>query len=197
MARALERAYKQGFADAQGDPAARAPEASDKGPLDWALIPPRPRNAFWSCCLFTFGRRGDQYRSGHLEHEITERGTVGWRLVTAGFDPDKLIGASCLRSRDLGALPRTRRAVSRRPHQLLIDHTFPFCPLSVVFCPFYVVTPSRRTDCRRHVKALSSPGAGCGRRVKKPGRWPLSNVGSARRRRPARTRRRKDPLPES
>jgi putative DNA-invertase from lambdoid prophage Rac len=60
IARALERAYKQGFADARGDPAARPPEASDKGPLDWALIPPRPRNAFWSCCLFTFGRRGDQ-----------------------------------------------------------------------------------------------------------------------------------------
>src|SRR5208337_4132815 len=36
-----------------------------------------------------------------------------------------------------------RRQVSRRPHHFLINAaSFSFCPLSVVFCPFYVVTPS-------------------------------------------------------
>ena len=83
IARALERAYKQGFADARDDQVRPTPEVSDEGPLEWLLIPPRPRNAFWSCCLFTFGRSGDQYRNGHLEPEVTERGTIGWRLVGA------------------------------------------------------------------------------------------------------------------
>lgn len=92
IARALERAYKQGFADAQGDPApAPAPIPAD-GPLEWALIPPRPRNAFWSCCLFMFGREGDRYRPGYLEPGVTERGTMGWRLVVEGFKPEKVIG---------------------------------------------------------------------------------------------------------
>ena len=44
----------------------------------------------------------------------------------------------------MGALPRQRRQVSRGPHQFLINAaSFSFCPLSVVFCPFYVVTPYR------------------------------------------------------
>jgi hypothetical protein len=42
------------------------PEVPDGGPLEWVLIPPRPRNAFWSCCLFMFGRHGDQPRGGYL-----------------------------------------------------------------------------------------------------------------------------------
>ncbi len=96
IARALERAYKQGFADAQGDHVRPTPELSDGGPLEWVLIPPRPRNAFWSCCLFMFGRHGDQPRGGYLEPDITERGTIGWRLVVAGIEPDKAIGASSI-----------------------------------------------------------------------------------------------------
>jgi hypothetical protein len=36
-----------------------------------------------------FGRHGDQTRGGHLEPDITERGTIGWRLVVAGIAPDK------------------------------------------------------------------------------------------------------------
>ena len=96
IARALERAYKQGFADAQDNHVRPTPKLSDGGPLDWVLIPPRPRNAFWSCCLFIFGRRGDQLRGGHLERDITERGTIGWRLVVAGFAPDKAMGASSI-----------------------------------------------------------------------------------------------------
>ena len=51
IARALERAYRQGFAEAQ-DSATPKPsvQVPADGPLDWVLIPPRPRNAFWSCC---------------------------------------------------------------------------------------------------------------------------------------------------
>jgi len=50
IAQALERAYRDGVRD---DPAAavQAPEQDDAGPLEWALIPPRPRDAFWSICL--------------------------------------------------------------------------------------------------------------------------------------------------
>lgn len=118
IARALERAYKEGFADAQGDPMQRAPEVSDEGPLEWALIPPRPRNAFWSCCLFVFGRHGDQHREGHLEPDITERGTIGWRLVVAGFAPDKVIGASSIKPLiRLGLL----EADAAEPHRLTVS----------------------------------------------------------------------------
>ena len=96
IARALERAYKQGFGDAQDDHVRPTREVSDGGPLEWGLIPPRPRNAFWSCCLFMFGRHGDQPRGGYLEPDITERGTNCWRLVVAGIAPDKAIGASSI-----------------------------------------------------------------------------------------------------
>ncbi len=54
IARALERAYTQGFADAQAPPAqSSTPQAKDdaNGPVEWVLIPPRPRNAFWTICL--------------------------------------------------------------------------------------------------------------------------------------------------
>jgi hypothetical protein len=43
-----------------------------------------------------FGRHGDQPRGGYLEPDITERGTIGWRLVVAGIAPDKAIGASSI-----------------------------------------------------------------------------------------------------
>lgn len=96
IARALERAYKQGFADAQDRHATAPPATPADGPLEWGLIPPRPRAAFWSCCLFIFGRRGDQPRRGCLEREITERGTAGWRLAVAGFGRDKVMGAKTI-----------------------------------------------------------------------------------------------------
>ncbi|SKA39267.1 hypothetical protein [Consotaella salsifontis] len=61
--------------------ASPAPEAIPAdGPLDWALIPPRPRNAFWFW----------------LEPAPIERGTIGWRRVIDGFDPDKVIGNSSI-----------------------------------------------------------------------------------------------------
>ena len=43
IARALERAYRQGFADAQDDPVPKTSvQPRPDGPLNWALIPPRP-----------------------------------------------------------------------------------------------------------------------------------------------------------
>lgn len=100
IARGLERAYKQGFADAQDPRGSAAPVIEPAvGPLEWGFIPPRPRNAFWSCCLFIFGRRGDRHRPGHLEPTLTERGTQGWRLVVEGYERElkDVIGASSIR----------------------------------------------------------------------------------------------------
>ena len=100
IARALERAYKQGFADAQ-DPHRSASPVTEPtaGPLEWGFIPPRPRNAFWSCCLFIIGRQGNRLRLGHLEPALTERGTQGWRLVVEGYEPElkDVISASSIR----------------------------------------------------------------------------------------------------
>lgn len=67
IARALEKAYLQGFVDAQLPVPEAAPvgAASDPtGPLDWVMIPPRPRSAFWTICLFTLGKGGQQERGG-------------------------------------------------------------------------------------------------------------------------------------
>ena len=96
IARALERAYREGFAAADGPAPKASVQLQPDGPLDWALIPPRPRSAFWSCCLFTFGRRGDKLRVGHLEPAVTERGTRGWRLVLDNLDLRQVIGAKSI-----------------------------------------------------------------------------------------------------
>jgi hypothetical protein len=84
VARAMERAYRQGFADAQGEPA--MPAVSDVQPdeaIDWALIPPRPRTAFWTICLFILGKGERTDGAGHLVPATTERGTAGWRLIVS------------------------------------------------------------------------------------------------------------------
>lgn len=100
IAQALERAYRDGARD---DPAAilPAPESGDTGPVEWALIPPRPRDAFWSICLYTLGREADQPRDGHLAPAVTERGTPGWILVATGYSPDRVIS-----DRSIGPLVR-------------------------------------------------------------------------------------------
>ena len=47
VARAMERAYRRGFEDAQSErPAAISQMGGGEGALDWVTIPPRPRNAF-------------------------------------------------------------------------------------------------------------------------------------------------------
>lgn len=82
VARAMERAYREGFADAQGEP--HMPLAGDVqtvGTLDWALIPPRPRTAFWTICRFILGKGERTGGDGHLVPASTERGTAGWRLI--------------------------------------------------------------------------------------------------------------------
>ncbi len=96
IARALECAYREGFAAADG-PAPKAPvQPRPDGPLDWALIPPRPRSALWSCCLFTFGRRRNKLRAAHLEPAVTERGTRGLHLVVDNLDLRQVVGAESI-----------------------------------------------------------------------------------------------------
>lgn len=90
IARAMEHAYREGFADAQGEP--RMPSASEVGTaelIDWALIPPRPRIAFWSICLFILGRGERTDGDGHLVPAITERGTAGWQLIKGRSNYEK------------------------------------------------------------------------------------------------------------
>ena len=81
IARALERAYRQGFTDAQSEPAtSEEPLDQSDGAIEWALIPPRPRNAFWSICLFICGRSDLPGSGGYLIASMTDRGTPGWIL---------------------------------------------------------------------------------------------------------------------
>jgi hypothetical protein len=93
IARALERAYRQGFETAQSErpvPSRKPTDAEDA--LDWVLIPPRPRSAFWTVCRFVLGRDGEQERDGHLVPMITERGTPKWQLVMSDGGFEKAIG---------------------------------------------------------------------------------------------------------
>ena len=105
IARALERAYVQGFADAQA-PASPTPAAlkvadgddGATGPVDWVLIPPRPRDAFWTICLFTLGRdpAATPDGAGHLYPTITPSGRPGWQLATRTGREDKPFGQATL-----------------------------------------------------------------------------------------------------
>lgn len=88
IARALERAFREGFIVAhEADRTAMLPPSSKEtheDSLDWMLIPPRPRNAFWTCCLFILGENGQGEYGGCLQPITTVRGTPGWRLIVAG-----------------------------------------------------------------------------------------------------------------
>jgi hypothetical protein len=82
IARALERAYRQGFAAAQAEATAPPKAVADAAEsLEWALIPPRPRTAFWSLCLSALGRGDGPEGAAHLVPATTARGTPGWQLV--------------------------------------------------------------------------------------------------------------------
>lgn len=83
IATALERAYREGLRDGQEGPPAVA-ENPDSGPVEWVLIPPRPRNAFWSICLFSLGRGDRPTLKGRLIPAVAERGTPGWKLLVPG-----------------------------------------------------------------------------------------------------------------
>jgi hypothetical protein len=83
IASAMERAYRQGFADAQSE-APSSPQTvfeTTGGAIEWALIPPRPRTAFWSICLFALGREGRPENGAQLLPAMTKRDTRAWRLV--------------------------------------------------------------------------------------------------------------------
>jgi hypothetical protein len=95
IARALERAYRQGYVDAQAEPAPSPPAAPDAG-VDWTLIPPRPRSAFWSCCLSMVGWQGKAGRGAELVACETERGTPGWILMTPGISDEKAFGGKTI-----------------------------------------------------------------------------------------------------
>ena len=93
VARAMERAYRQGFADAQDEPP--MPVVGDVQPgeaINWALIPPRPRSAFWTICLFVLGKGERTQGAGHLVPATTGRGSAGWRLIlpSGNFEKDPL-----------------------------------------------------------------------------------------------------------
>ena len=93
IARALEKAYAQGFVDGQQPSPAttgrmaeadRNSSTASPAPIDWILIPPRTRGAFWTICLCLFGRgtATTAMTSGYLVCVQTPRGTPGWQLVT-------------------------------------------------------------------------------------------------------------------
>ena len=92
IAQALERAYREGVRDGPTISTTVHEQPDTTGPLEWAMIPPRPRDAFWSICLFFLGREADDTRNGHLEPALTERGTPGWTMVVPGRNRDKVIG---------------------------------------------------------------------------------------------------------
>lgn len=91
IARALERAWRDGVGADPTNPRS-AVEQPGTGPMEWVLIPPRPRTAFWSICLFTLGRGTEPALGGHLALTMTERGMAGWELVVPGRAIDKAIG---------------------------------------------------------------------------------------------------------
>ncbi|WP_339442619.1 hypothetical protein, partial [Pseudomonas proteolytica] len=130
IAQALERAYRDGVRDG---PAASTPlpEQSDTGPVEWALIPPRPREAFWSTCLAILGGDGSRSRDGHLAPAITERGTPGWAIIAQGRNPGRLIGERNIRP--LVRLNLLDHAPDRPEHLLLTgrgqETWFLFCQL--------------------------------------------------------------------
>lgn len=110
IAQALERAYRDGVRDGPAAPST-VPEQSDTGPVEWALIPPRPREAFWSLCLSIMGSDGHQVRDGHLASAVTERGTPGWAIVTARRGPDRVVG-------DRSIAPLIRLGLLQQPPDL-------------------------------------------------------------------------------
>jgi len=78
VARAMGRAYREGFAE---PPMPSSGEERTGETIDRVMIPPRPRTAFWTICLFVLGKGERTDGAGHLVPATTERGTPGWQLV--------------------------------------------------------------------------------------------------------------------
>ncbi len=120
IARALERAYRQGFAEAHSEPPApEEPANKSDAAIEWALIPPRPRNAFWSICLFICGRPDLRACGGYLLPTTTGRGTPGWSL----FLPERNHYEKELRERTIIPLQRLGllELAADEPRRLLVS----------------------------------------------------------------------------
>jgi len=84
IARALERAWREGFAAVhEVDTIGKATDiATDTVAIPWHRIPPRPRSAFWTICLWFIGKNDRHFdRGSMLIPAVTPRGTAGWTLV--------------------------------------------------------------------------------------------------------------------
>jgi|GEM_PF-1406365 len=100
IARALERAYREGFAGAHRTDEPTAVEAGGESKiLQWGMIPPRPRRAFWSICLFVHGQQANDNHHGYLVPAKTEKDTPGWQLIIPSWPKlrDKVIGDKTIR----------------------------------------------------------------------------------------------------
>lgn len=115
IARAMERAYRQGFGDAQSErPAPPSKPLAVEAALEWVLIPPRPRSAFWTVCRFALGRQGEPECGGHLVLMITERGTQGWQLFLSNGDSRDAFGERTIAPlARLGLLEPAREGLER------------------------------------------------------------------------------------
>lgn len=94
IARAMSDAYAIGFAhgSVQRADVEPHPAETDVGFVEWMLIPPRPRSAFWTTCLFTFGHDAlaaarEPPPGGHLKSATTTRMTPGWRVAGMRHTP--------------------------------------------------------------------------------------------------------------
>lgn len=90
IAQALERAYQKGYADALSPQDIKPSTPNPAGnAIEWILIPPRPRSAFWTCCLFTYGDNttGLRERQSWLRIIQTPTGKSRWRFTTAEPNP--------------------------------------------------------------------------------------------------------------
>ena len=83
ITRALERAWRDGFAAGREDDTTQSmPAETGEGPIPWHRIPPRRRTAFWTICLWFIGKHaGHIDRGSMLIPGVTVRGTAAWTLV--------------------------------------------------------------------------------------------------------------------
>ncbi len=94
IARALEKAYRQGFNDAQTEPAPDSrPTALASGPIDWVLIPPRFRDGFWRICLHALGREPSVRVGAYLAPSLGGRGAAAWSVVRSNGHETTPVGA--------------------------------------------------------------------------------------------------------
>lgn len=95
ISRALERAYQQGFTDYRREQTSlqNAGCSKENDTIDWVLIQPRPRAAFWKVCLRLLGEDGRDERAGYLAPSVTKRNTAGWQLIVPDWkEDDQVIG---------------------------------------------------------------------------------------------------------